>query len=33
LPTGSEIRVGEKARFAVDLSKAVLFDAETGVAI
>ena len=33
LPTGSQIRVGEKARFSVDLSKAVLFDAETGAAI
>ena len=33
LPTGSQIRVGEKVRFAVDLSKAVLFDAETGAAI
>ncbi len=33
LPTGSRTRVGEKARFAVDLSKAVLFDAETGIAI
>ncbi|MBY3231705.1 ABC transporter ATP-binding protein [Rhizobium laguerreae] len=33
LPTGSRIRVGEIARFSVDLSKAVLFDAETGAAI
>lgn len=33
LPTGSSVRVGDKARFAVDLSKSVVFDAETGVAL
>jgi multiple sugar transport system ATP-binding protein len=33
LPTGSQVNVREKVRFSVNLSKAVLFDAETGVAL
>ncbi|MBX5230400.1 ABC transporter ATP-binding protein [Rhizobium sp. NLR9b] len=33
LPTGTPVRIGEEASFALDLSKAVLFDAETGVAL
>ncbi|MDQ0456338.1 ABC transporter ATP-binding protein [Rhizobium paknamense] len=33
LPTGSPVRIGEKAAFALDLSKAVLFDAASGLAL
>jgi len=33
LPTGTPVRPGEKAAFTLDLSKAILFDAETGVAL
>ncbi|KQW72385.1 sn-glycerol-3-phosphate ABC transporter ATP-binding protein UgpC [Ensifer sp. Root127] len=32
LPTGTPIRAGEKRAFALDLSKAVVFDADTGIA-
>lgn len=33
LPTGTPVLPGEKTAFALDLSKAVLFDAESGVAL
>lgn len=33
LPTGTPIQSGHKSPFAVDLSKAILFDAESGVAL
>lgn len=33
LPTGSAVRPGQKARFVVDLEKANLFDAASGVAL
>jgi multiple sugar transport system ATP-binding protein len=33
LPTGSAIRPGQTSRFDIDLTKAVLFDANTGVAL
>ena len=33
LPTGTPVRPGEKTAFTLDLSKAILFDAESGVAL
>ncbi|MBB3945376.1 multiple sugar transport system ATP-binding protein [Rhizobium skierniewicense] len=33
LPTGTPVRTGQKAAFSIDLSKAVLFDAESGLAL
>jgi multiple sugar transport system ATP-binding protein len=33
LPTGTPVLPGQKTAFALDLSKAVLFDAEIGVAL
>lgn len=33
LPTGAPVQVGQQAGFAVDLTKAVLFDAESGAAL
>jgi len=33
LPAGSAVKPGETRRFDIDLSKAILFDAESGVAL